>query len=137
MNDIALNKKVGIERCIKQIAAYYARKANLPFEEDYLTQDAIAMNLQRACELAIDLANHAIRVKKLGLPQDSGHSFELLYEAGLIDKAMTAKLKTMVGFRNVLVHQYQRLDLDIMKRIIQQDVNDLLHFADRLCKQLS
>ena len=69
MNEIVLNKKVSIERCIRQIKLYYAMDSRIPFESDYQKQDAIAMNLQRACELCIDIANHLIKTKKLGLPQ--------------------------------------------------------------------
>ena len=57
MNDIILNKKESIERCIKQIRIYYGLPSEIPFEEDYLRQDAVALNLQRACEQCIDLAN--------------------------------------------------------------------------------
>jgi len=43
MNEIILNKKVSIERCVQQIKRYYASPSDLPFETDYLKQDAIAM----------------------------------------------------------------------------------------------
>jgi uncharacterized protein YutE (UPF0331/DUF86 family) len=69
MNDVVLNKKENIERSIKRARNYYQNSAEVPFEEDYLKQDAIALNLQRACEQCIDLANHTIRLRKLGLPK--------------------------------------------------------------------
>jgi uncharacterized protein YutE (UPF0331/DUF86 family) len=72
MNEVILNKKVSIERCIEQISRYYALDRGLPFEQDFLKQDAIAMNLQRACELSIDIANHLIIIRKLGLPKIVG-----------------------------------------------------------------
>jgi uncharacterized protein YutE (UPF0331/DUF86 family) len=59
--DVALNKKESIERCIRQVREYYAISSDKPFETDSLKQDAIAINLQRAAEQAIDLANHSIR----------------------------------------------------------------------------
>ena len=67
MNEVILNKKVSIERCIVQINQYYAMDRGLSFEQDFLKQDAIAMNLQRICELSIDIANHLIKINKLGL----------------------------------------------------------------------
>lgn len=132
MNEIALNKKINIERCLRQIAKYDAIDHGVPFAQDYLKQDAIAMNLQRACELAIDLANHAIKVKKLGLPQDSRDSFELLKVAKIITPELSDKLKAMVGFRNILVHGYQEVDLNIMQTVVEQHAKDLLTFADVL-----
>ena len=130
MNQVILNKKVSIERCIAQARKYYAMKGEIPFKEDYLRQDAVALNVQRACELCIDIANHLIKTRKLGLPQDSKDSFSLLQRAGLIGEAMTAALRAMVGFRNILIHQYQRLDLDIMVEVVERRLDDLLAFAN-------
>lgn len=88
------------------------------------------MNLQRACELSIDIANHLIKNRKLGLPQDSRDSFELLRRAGLIGEPMTRALQAMVGFRNILVHEYRKLDLGIMVKVIESHTRDLLDFAN-------
>ena len=88
------------------------------------------MNLQRLCELAIDMANHLVRVKKLGLPQDSRDGFELLRQAGIIDEPMCVVLKSMVGFRNVLVHEYRKLELEIMIHVINDRLDDILTFAN-------
>jgi len=49
MNDIVLNKKESIERCIKQVRSYYGRPSDMPFEEDYLKQDAIAIQSSTGC----------------------------------------------------------------------------------------
>lgn len=129
MNDVVLNRKVSIERCIEQINTYYTLDRGLAFEQDFLKQDAIAMNLQRACELSIDIANFLIKIRKLGLPQDSRDSFELLRRAGIIHESMARALQAMVGFRNILVHEYRKLDLSIMVKVIENHTRDLLDFA--------
>lgn len=134
MNEIVLNKKISIERCIEQIDQYYALDNGLPFETDHLKQDAIAMNLQRSCELAIDIANHLIKTKKLGLPQDSRESFTLLQRAGLISVERMNTLQAMVGFRNILVHEYKKLDLHIMVEVIEHRMRELLDFANTALK---
>jgi len=130
MNEVILNKKVSIERCVKQVREYHAADRGLPFEADYFKQDAIGMNLQRASELVIDIANHLIKIKKLGLPQESKDSFTLLKRAGIIDSQMMKNLQGMVGFRNILVHEYKDLDLNIMVRVIENHLKDLLDFAN-------
>jgi uncharacterized protein YutE (UPF0331/DUF86 family) len=137
MNEIILNKKVSIERCISQIRSYYALPGDRPFEEDYLRQDAIAMNLQRIAELSIDIANHLIKTRKLGLPQDSADAFVLLQRANIIPPEMMKNMKGMVGFRNVLVHEYQKMDLSIMKDVIAHHLLDPLDFADLALKAMS
>jgi len=130
MNEIILNKKISIERSIQQINTYYALDTGLPFSTDYLKQDAIAMNLQRACEMTIDIANSLIKRKKLGLPQDSRDSFALLQRSGLITVEQMSSLQSMVGFRNTLVHQYQTLNLQIMVNVIECHLRTLLDFAN-------
>lgn len=130
MNEIILNKKISIERCVAQIDKYYGVDSGVPFAQDFQKQDAIAMNVQRACELTIDIANHLIKSKKLGLPQDSRDSFALLQRAGLISVEQMHLLQGMVGLRNILVHEYKRLDLDIMVEVIERRLRELLDFAN-------
>lgn len=134
MFDSVLNKKDSIERCIQQIRHYYTLPSERVFAEDFLKQDAIALNLQRACQLCIDLANLTIRKKKLGLPKESADSFLLLAEAGIIDQLMAEKLKGMVGFRNILVHDYKKIDLSIMVDVIEHRLEDLVIFAQEIVK---
>jgi uncharacterized protein YutE (UPF0331/DUF86 family) len=137
MNDVVMNKKESIERCIKQIRAYYALPSPLAFEEDHLRQDAIALNLQRACEQCIDLANHTIRAAKLGLPKESRESFRLLADNRIIPKELEVRMAGMVGFRNVLVHEYQRMDLQLMVDVIESKLDDLLRFVDLVVEYFS
>lgn len=132
MNDIVMGKKESIERCLKQVLTYYATPSVLPFEEDYMKQDSIAINLQRACEQAIDLANHTIKVRKLGLPKDSKESFTLLAAAGVISADLSRRLEGMVGFRNILVHQYQRLEIGVMVQVIEHHLGDLVQFTNHI-----
>ena len=134
MNDVILNKKTSIERCAGQARAYYETDTGVPFERDHFRQDAIAMNLQRAAERTIGIANHLVKSRKLGLPADSRESFALLEQAGLIDSALAKKLQAMVGFRNILVHEYRRIDTGVMRDVIENRLQDLLDFANTAVK---
>ena len=127
--DIILSKKESLERCIRQVRAYYAQPSDVEFRADYLRQDAIAINLQRAMELAIDMANHVIRERKLGLPKESKQSFEILEKSGIIPQELSRKLQGMVGFRNILVHEYQNMDIQIMIDVIENRLRDLIDFS--------
>ena len=72
---------------------------------------------------------HLVRRHHLGIPQDSRHAFDLLAEAGKLDAPLADVSKRMVGFRNVAVHDYQHLSVDIVRAIIQHHLDDLLAFA--------
>ncbi len=137
MNDIVLNKKESIERCVAQIRKYYQMPSELVFEEDFLRQDAVAINMQRACEQCIDLANHTIRTMKLGLPRESRDSFRLLATHKIIPAELADRLCKMIGFRNILVHEYQSLDVQLMIRIIENHLDDLVDFTSHILKCFS
>ena len=129
-DDVVLNKKESVERCVRQIRSYWSLPSEVPFERDFLRQDAIALNLQRAAEQCIDLANHAVRVRRLGIPKDSREGFLLLAREGLIPSRLASLMAGMVGFRNVLVHQYQELDLAVLTEVVEHRLEDLLEFTD-------
>lgn len=137
MSDVLIGKQQSIERCLARVRHAWAQSSTLPFEEDYDKQDIIVLNLQRACEQAIDMSNHVVNVKKLGWPRTSGESFDLLARAGVIPVQMVANMKAMVGLRNVVVHQYQELDLDIITAVIRDHLDDLADFAQMLVARSS
>jgi uncharacterized protein YutE (UPF0331/DUF86 family) len=135
VDDVILAKRTSIERCIAQIEAYLTQRSDTPFAADYLTQDAVTMNIQRACESCIDIANRVVRLRRLGSPKESRDCFVLLAEAGIIDTPMLRSMLGMVGFRNILVHQYTRLDPTILQSVMTTQVYDTLAFAQAMAIQ--
>ena len=131
MNDVVINKVQNIQRCVRRAREEYQRNAE-GFATDYTRQDAAILNVVRACETAIDLANHVIRIRKLGIPQSSAESFELLNAERVIDPELADRMKKMVGFRNTVVHQYTKIDLAIVGAVIVRGLDDLLAFADKI-----
>lgn len=102
-NDVILNKISVIERCINRIHEVYKNEpANL---KDFTKQDSIILNIQRACEASIDLAMHIVSEQRLGLPQTSRDAFDMLHANSVIDANIAKRLKAMVGFRNIAVHE--------------------------------
>jgi uncharacterized protein YutE (UPF0331/DUF86 family) len=126
-DDVLLNKAGIIERCLRRIAEEYSgdagRLANLTH------QDAIVLNLERACQAAIDLAMHLVAREHLGIPQSSSQAFDLLAAAGRMGPELAAKMRGMVGFRNVAVHQYQELKLPILRQIVESGQQDFIEFC--------
>jgi uncharacterized protein YutE (UPF0331/DUF86 family) len=126
-NDVIFNKIETIERCINRIKSVYDNNPeNL---NDYTKQDSIVLNIQRACEAAIDLAMHIISEKNLGIPQSSRDSFEVLHSNNIIDDKVTQNMKSMVGFRNIAVHDYKALNLKIVQVIIEKHLKDFAEYT--------
>jgi len=130
-DDVLLAKAQAIERSLGRIASRYQGPESR-LETDLDMQDIVVLNLQRACEAAIDGAMRVINKNRLGLPQESREAFTMLEEAGLLDRDLAARLRRMVGFRNVAVHDYQRLDWGIVRSILDHDLPDLRRFGDWL-----
>jgi uncharacterized protein YutE (UPF0331/DUF86 family) len=127
-DEVVLNKAAVIERCLKRIAEEYEGHED-ELETNYTRQDAIVLNLLRASEAAIDLAMHAARVGKLGLPRESREAFALLERAGWIEPGLSQRMQAMVGFRNVAVHDYRKLRLEVVKSILEGHLDDFRVFS--------
>lgn len=131
VDDVLLNKAAAIERCLRRIREeYVGHEAAL--ESDFTRQDAIVLNLLRACEAAIDMAMHAVRRRGLGLPQDSREAFALLGRAGLLSAPVMARMQAMVGFRNIAVHDYQTLSLPVLRVILNSHLDDFQNYSSAL-----
>ena len=134
-DDVVLNKAATIERCLQRVLSEYAGdKQNLV--ADQTKQDSIILNLQRACESAIDLAMYVVSQRKLGVPQDSRDAFTLLQTSGIIPADLATRMQHMVGFRNVAVHEYTRLNLDVVHAIITKQLEDFRTFSSTIVKTL-
>lgn len=133
VDDVIFNKVASIERCLKRIRDEYEGKEPM-FHSNITIQDSIVLNLQRACESAIDLANYVVKKRKLGVPQNSRDGFDLLNQAGVISSNLSERLKKMTGFRNMAVHEYSALNLGIVEAIIKENLNDFLEFTSNVIK---
>ncbi|MFM9841036.1 MAG: type VII toxin-antitoxin system HepT family RNase toxin [Cyclobacteriaceae bacterium] len=128
MKDAILNKVAAIERCVKRIREEYIGKED-SWKIDFTVQDSILLNLQRACESSIDLANFIVKKRKLGIPQNSRDAFDFLAQAKIINEPLQVKMKHMVGFRNMAVHEYHVLDLSVIDSIIRNNLEDFQEFT--------
>ncbi len=102
--------------------------------KDFTKQDSIILNIQRACEASIDLAMHIVAEQKLGLPQTSRDAFDMLHKALIIDENTAKRLKAMVGFRNIAVHDYQTVNIDILQQIVENHLGDFTDYTKQILK---
>ncbi len=124
---VIINKFDSIERCIKRIYEEY--EDNPENLEDYRRMDSIVLNLQRACEVTTDIAMYIVSTRKLGTPQTKKEAFELLEQNNLISSDTCKKMKNMIGFRNIAIHDYKQIDEEILKDVIENHLQDLTEFA--------
>ncbi|MGO2371506.1 DUF86 domain-containing protein [Pseudoalteromonas sp. KG3] len=119
MQDVIINKLSTIKRCLGRINDEFTNE--LEFKQNYTKQDSVILNLQRACEACINIANILIKYHKLGIPQSARNSFELIANAGLISTDSATALKKMVGLRNIAVINKHLSDFEkYSKEVAQQ-----------------
>jgi len=133
-DDVILNKIAAIERCLMRIREEY-RGHEVELATNFTRQDSIILNLLRACEAAIDVAMHLVRINALGVPQDSRDAFSMLDRANLIPTDLSRRLQAMVGFRNIAVHNYQKLNLDILRAVLTERLTDFESYCQCLLCQ--
>ncbi|MGM0509240.1 MAG: type VII toxin-antitoxin system HepT family RNase toxin [Fusobacteriota bacterium] len=129
-----MNKVESIERCVRRIKKIYNNDDSRL--EEYLYQDAIILNIQRACQQTIDLAMYIVSKKGFGVPKSSKDAFILLENNNILTAELSKKMQGMTGFRNIAIHQYQELDLDIVKFIIKKGLDDFLEYNKKILKMI-
>jgi len=134
MDEVLLGKAAIIARCLKRIGEEYVGHED-ELTTNFTRQDALVLNLQRACEACIDGAMHLVRIHRLGIPTESRQAFELLMQAALLDPTLGRPLMAMVGFRNIAVHNYQEIDAAILRQIIAERLGDLRSFEQFLIRR--
>jgi len=93
------------------------------------TQDIIVLNLTRAIQLCVDIGAHIIAASNEKAPANMGDTFDILHRINIIDSDISSSMKKAVGFRNVAVHGYDKLDLAIVYAIASRKLQDFKQFA--------
>ena len=125
-DDVCFSKGAIIERSIRRM---HEELASDPALQNFTHIDALTLNLERACQAAIDLAMHLVARDHLGMPQSSADAFRVLAQAGLISQESCLAMMAMTGFRNIAIHEYREMDMAILKKIATEDWQGLLVFA--------
>lgn len=124
--DVVIAKTASIQKCLRRIKEITG--LNPASLEEINVQDIFVLNLQRAVQSAIDLAAHVIASEGLGVPDTIKDNFLRLEQAGIISNDLSKKLQAMVGFRNIAIHDYQAINVEILKTILSKHLKDLEEF---------
>jgi uncharacterized protein YutE (UPF0331/DUF86 family) len=122
-----VDKKIAlIETCVQQLRTM-ARPEVL--RTDIREQRFIQHTLQVAIQAALNVASHIVSDERLGEPETNRELFDLLVRGGRLPEGLASSLRDMAGFRNVLVHGYQDVDLGIVEDVLVHHLDDLLAFV--------
>jgi uncharacterized protein YutE (UPF0331/DUF86 family) len=125
---IILVKIESLKRCLNRIREKIPASAAI-LKTDLDMQDIIILNLERAVQLCVDIAAHTLAGLETRPPQTMSECFTRLHEAGVIRRETAERLRKSVGFRNIVVHEYQIIDWDAVFAIITKHLDDFRGFT--------
>lgn len=134
--EIIIAKTNAVKKHLSRIQSL-AEVPKQTFMEDQNTQDIILFNIQLAVQNCIDIAAHVISEQGLGVPGSNNEMFYCLEENGYINRQLAEKMVKAVGMRNLIVHEYGKLDLERIYQILQHDINDLQEFLKTVIRKFN
>jgi uncharacterized protein YutE (UPF0331/DUF86 family) len=125
--DLLLRKLAALDEYLAQLGELRHVTTDR-YRDDWRTQRAVERTLQLAIEVCADVANHVIADRRLRTPATYAEIFEVLVEAKLLDAALLPVFVAMSRFRNLLVHDYARVDPERVLRILREHLDDFTRF---------
>lgn len=121
-------KLESLRRCLQRLRDKLPTDATeLALDPD--RQDIIALNLVRAVQVSADIAAHIVAERGWPVPATMGEGFQLLAEHRLLTADTAQRMRAAVGFRNIAVHNYERIDWQIVQSILEHHLDDFDAFA--------
>ena len=100
------------------------------YKRNWKTQRIVERTLQIMIELCIDVANHLVSDKGMRLPTGYADTFKVLMEEKIIGKNLFKTMEKMAKFRNIIVHQYEKIDPAIVVSILHKNLDDFERYKE-------
>ncbi len=133
---LILRKLAELEEYLGQIREFSSVSAE-DYSGDWKTRRIVERTLQIMIELCIDIAGHIISDRRLRVPVSYADTFKSLAEAGLVSPQLSDTMGKMAKFRNIVVHQYETVDIEIVIMILQKHLDDFLVYRDAILQILA
>lgn len=127
--DLVLRRLALLDTYLEQLAPYRGIEV-ADYRADWKVQRIVERTLHLAIESCMDVADHIVADRRLRVPETGADTFDILAEAGLLPTPLGSALASMVGFRNILVHDYARIDPALVVGVLHRDLRDLEGFRD-------
>ena len=133
--DLVLAKATSVRRHLNRVTE--KRDVDLPtFLKDVDRQESILFNLQMAIQNCIDIAAHIIGEDGFGVAGSTNEMFYLLEENGFMNAELTEKMVSAVGIRNLIVHEYSKVELKEVFEVAHKDIKDLNEYLKSILGRL-
>ena len=133
--EVVVQKLESLRRCLQRIQTKYPKDVSI-LAADIDLQDIVSLNLSRAVQISVDIAAHLIAGTDVPPPDTMGQAFDLLAQQGILNNALAISLKRSVGFRNIVVHNYESINWNIVHSIVKDHLSDYTEFARAVAMRL-
>ena len=133
-NNAVVENKISAIRKYLKILERYKKYSQEEIENDIDLRGALERYLYLAVQATIDLADAAVSAHKLRKPTTMNEAFYVLEENNIIEKDLLEKMVQMTGFRNIVAHDYEKIDYNIVYDILQNKLEDIESFIRKIEK---
>lgn len=106
------------------------------YASSWKAQRIVERTLQMMIESCVDIAGHIISDQGFRIPKNYSDTFSVLHENSILVDRLHLSLKKMAQFRNIIVHQYDKIDSEIVIGILQRDINDFIAYKEAIINYL-
>lgn len=132
---LVLRKFAELEEYLRQIGDY-SNISVKEYLENWKVQRIVERTLQMMIEICVDIASHIVSDAGYRVPKSYGDTFRVLHENKIISQSLFGKMEKMAKFRNIVIHQYSKVDAEIVVNILKRDLDDFLDFKKAIIKLL-
>lgn len=132
---LILRKLSELDEYSKQLGEF----ANISLEDysgNWKVQRIIERTLQMMIETCADIANHIISDKGYRVPKTYVDTFKVLYENSILNNELSGIMAKIAKFRNIVVHQYDKVDGAIVIDILKKHIKDFTAYRDAIIRIL-
>lgn len=105
-------------------------------EKEPIKKGALERYLQLAIESCVDIAEMIISDQRLSTPQTATEAIEILGKEGILDGSFAKEFAKAVGFRNILIHDYVRIDYQVVLENLKNNLSDFHRFIKAILQFL-
>ena len=128
---LVLRKIAELERYEEQVREFAGISLSA-YRADWKTQRIVERTLQMMIEACVDIAGHMISDLRMRTPSSYADTFRVLGEHSVLDHELLGNMEKMAKFRNVVVHQYEAVDPEIVIAILRKHIDDFRSFRDAI-----
>ena len=132
--DLLLSKASSVRRHLKR-AKEKAEPDLTTFLADLDRQEIVMFNIHMAIQNCIDIAAHIISEEGFGIPDSTGEMFNILEENNYLSNELTQKMVKAAGLRNLIVHEYAKIEAKQVFSIVKKDIGDLNAYLQAIFKK--